>query len=498
MALYHTHRPQSFKSLVGQEHIVKTIQNQVAHELIAHAYIFFGPRGIGKTSTARILARAANCSKRKKGQSEPCNTCEQCTAVMAGASLDVIEIDAASHTGVDHVREQIIENARFHPSVGLYKVFIIDEVHMLSTSAFNALLKILEEPPAYVIFVLATTNLQKLPQTVVSRCQTFTFSRAPYDLLATHIASIAKKEKQKIDPDVLQSIAHAAEGCIRDAVTLFEQIMAAGYDHITMKEAAPHLRSASAYDVAPLLELISQKSRQQSLSALHTLHDTGSPAISITDALLSLLRDVLVSQASGNDGHTDFSDAIALMNLQDVQRMTDMLLHRRGQIAGSPIDILPLELFVIEWCEENMPNPPSQKKDKEVEVPAVARTHVKRKVEKISAKKANSPMTLEQVTKHWQSFLPEFEKHSPSLKYVLGCASVSRIDGSVVVLTVESVFHKTTLEADTQRRGIEKALSAHCGHTIRIQPEVKEQPSSDIPSAPVHTLAAAFGGEVVS
>ena len=177
MALYHVYRPQKFSEIVGQEHIVKTLSNQIKKNTVAHAYLFSAPRGTGKTTTARILAKAMNCQNKKPETFEPCNECSACIDITAGKAIDVIEIDAASHTGVDHVREHIIENAQFRPTFLTYKIFIIDEVHMLSTSAFNALLKTLEEPPSHIIFILATTDVEKIPETIISRCQRFTFQK---------------------------------------------------------------------------------------------------------------------------------------------------------------------------------------------------------------------------------------------------------------------------------------------------------------------------------
>src|SRR3989344_5558425 len=177
--LYRKYRPQTFAEVVGQNHIKTTLQNELEKDKIAHAYLFSGPRGLGKTTMARLFAKAVNCLTRKSGQSEPCNQCNSCQEVITGRSLDVIEIDAASHTGVDNVRENIIENSRFTPTSRKFKVFIIDEVHMLSTSAFNALLKTLEEPPEHAIFILATTEIHKVPETIVSRCQHFDFHKVP-------------------------------------------------------------------------------------------------------------------------------------------------------------------------------------------------------------------------------------------------------------------------------------------------------------------------------
>ena len=219
MALYHTYRPQTFDDVAYQSHIIETLKNQVIHKKVSHAYLFSGPRGVGKTTTARILAKAVNLDL-KEGTAEFDDTSTAAQEINNSRSIDIIEIDAASNTGVDNVREHIIENAQFQPTHLKMKVFIIDEVHMLSNSAFNALLKTLEEPPAHVMFILATTELDKIPETIISRCQLFRFKRVPFEEMKKHLQSILKQEDVVIDDDVLERIIHKGDGCVRDAMSL--------------------------------------------------------------------------------------------------------------------------------------------------------------------------------------------------------------------------------------------------------------------------------------
>jgi len=218
--LYRDYRPQNFSEVLGQNHIKITLQNEIAAGKLAQAFLFCGPRAVGKTTLARVLAKTVNCQDRPKGDPEPCNHCASCQAITQGKNLDVVEIDAASNTGVDNVRENIINFSRLAPASSNYKVFIIDEVHMLSISAFNALLKIIEEPPRYVIFILCTTEIQKVPATIISRCERFDFKRISVADIVKKLTLIANRENIQIDPEVLEAVARRSGGHLRDAESL--------------------------------------------------------------------------------------------------------------------------------------------------------------------------------------------------------------------------------------------------------------------------------------
>ncbi|EKE18522.1 MAG: hypothetical protein ACD_9C00308G0001, partial [uncultured bacterium] len=232
-ALYRKYRPLTFSDVIGQGHIVQTLSNAILNNRVGHAYLFTGPRGTGKTTMARIFARAVNCQNPKGA--DPCLECDVCKNITQGMSLDIFEIDAASNTGVDNIRE-LRENVKFPPSQAKFKVYIIDEVHMLSTGAFNALLKTLEEPPAHVIFILATTEIHKVPETIISRCQRYDFTRLSLEHIIEKLSTIAKNENVSIEKNALEMIAIASEGGMRDAESLLSQVMALEDKKITAKE----------------------------------------------------------------------------------------------------------------------------------------------------------------------------------------------------------------------------------------------------------------------
>lgn len=223
MSLYLKYRPQTFSQIVDQEHIVDILQAKIIQGSLGNNnYLFYGPRGTGKTSAARIFAKALNCLNLAGGN--PCNVCENCVVINQNKSIDFVEIDAASHTGVDNIREEVIDKAPYPPAHLQKKVYIIDEVHMLSKGAFNALLKIMEEPPAYLVFILATTEIHKVPETIISRCQVFNFRKIPTPLLTKHLEYICKEEGLKNDHEAIVTIAKMAEGCARDAIKYLDQV----------------------------------------------------------------------------------------------------------------------------------------------------------------------------------------------------------------------------------------------------------------------------------
>ncbi len=290
-AYYRVWRPALWEEVVGQDHIVQTLRNAINTNRVAHAYLFAGPKGTGKTTSARLLAKAVNCLNEDK-EKQPCNQCENCLAVNEGRFLDLIEIDAASNTSVDDVRD-LRDKINFAPSQGKFKVYIVDEVHMLSTSAFNALLKTLEEPPAHVMFILCTTEIHKIPATVLSRCQRHEFRRIPVPTIVQKLTELTKKEGIKIDPDALSLIARQATGAMRDAISMVDQLSSMS-SHVTLEIAQEVLGTATSQAVIDLVEAIQAENSGLGLEIIHRALDSGTDPRQFARQIVDYLRDLLV------------------------------------------------------------------------------------------------------------------------------------------------------------------------------------------------------------
>lgn len=294
--LHHKYRPQTFAELVGQEAIAATLSNALRQQKIAPAYLFTGARGTGKTSSARILAKSLNCLESKVPTAQPCGNCEVCRAIANGSALDIIEIDAASNTGVDNIRD-LIEKAQFAPVQCRYKVYVVDECHMLSTAAFNALLKTLEEPPDRVVFVLATTDPQRVLPTIISRCQRFDFRRIPLTAMVEHLTTIAAKETIPIAADALTLVGQIAQGGLRDAESLLDQLSLLSGE-ITAEQVWDLVGSVPERDLLSLLEAIAQDDPETMLDSTRRLMDRGREPLIVLQNLASFYRDLLIAKTA--------------------------------------------------------------------------------------------------------------------------------------------------------------------------------------------------------
>ncbi len=283
------YRPQNFKDLIGQDVLVKTISNAIISNRISHGYLLNGVRGIGKTTTARLIAKSLNCLNKDNNSAEPCNKCDSCISIIEDRDLDVIEMDAASKTGVNDVRE-IIDNIKYKPIKSKYKIFIIDEVHMLSLNAFNALLKTLEEPPPHVKFLFATTEVKKIPITIISRCQRFDLQRVENSILIEHFISISKKEGINVDNDAIALLARFAEGSVRDGLSLFDQAIANENNNISANTIIKMLGLADRSNIFDLLDEIFKGDAEQAIKIFNNLYNSGSDVLMIFDEMIKVVH----------------------------------------------------------------------------------------------------------------------------------------------------------------------------------------------------------------
>jgi len=364
LVLYRKYRPQLFAEVIGQEHVVKTLTNAVSSEIISHAYLFAGPRGSGKTTLARLLAKSLNCQNRKEGQFEPCNKCNSCLEIMKNNSMDLIEIDAASHRGIDEMRE-LRDGVKFAPSKSKYKVFIIDESHQLTKEAANALLKTLEEPPSHAIFILATTEIHKMIPTIISRCQRFDFRKLTLQEIIKKLEFIAKKEKVKIEKEALELIALNAAGSIRDAEGIFGQIL-------TFEDTVREIKSEEVKSLLGLVEInlisqfcdfLCQKKASEALNFLNDIIEKGVDLQEFTKSLINYLRQTLILKITGLQETNPIITGLTKEEFQkmkkraenfkekELRQIINLFLEAENKMKYSSIPQLPLELAIIEAIE---------------------------------------------------------------------------------------------------------------------------------------------------
>ncbi|MFA5163335.1 MAG: DNA polymerase III subunit gamma/tau [Patescibacteria group bacterium] len=534
--LYRDYRPQSFAEVLGQNHIKITLQNEIQSQRLANAYLFCGPRAVGKTTLARILAKSLNCESRKDKEYEPCNQCASCLSITKGSNLDIIEIDAASNTGVDNVRENIIASARIAPQTK-YKVFIIDEVHMLSLSAFNALLKIIEEPPQKVVFILCTTEIHKVPATIISRCERFDFKRISISEVAKKLNFIASQEKIEIAPDILDAIARQANGYMRDAESLLGQVMALGDKKISSAQAELILPNYNSQEIVEFLDCLSQKDAARAIRLLNQLVDSGLNIKNFVGEVINVLRKIIFNQlnpslASGLG--LDFGEALELkvahlsetLDLKQWVFMIQEFLNVNAASANIFIAQLPLEIAVIKICHGLS--------DQTVATLKSGTANISRQTVSPSSPKPGpsvSPLgginsnsgpvlNLDQsaLKDKWPELLINIKKYNHSLSFILQNCQALEIKDSRLSLVFKYKFHKDRISDPQIKEIIAKALQETFGSLLEIEAKVDENLDlSPAPLAPASSevepenkdkdkerpdmlgkLLQAFGGEVVN
>lgn len=511
--LYRKYRPQRFADLVGQQHIRVTLTNELKSGRLAHAYLLTGPRGVGKTTVARLLARSVNCTGRKPGEAEPDNACPACRSILAGRALDMIEVDAASQTGVDNVRENIIANARVAPTTLAMKVFIIDEVHMLSAGAFNALLKLLEEPPAHALLILATTEVHKVPETIISRCQRFDFHRVSVDDLRRRLATLTRAEQVEVADDVLEDVARRSEGSVRDGESMLGQLLALGEKRITLAEAAIVLPRTDARAVIGFLTHMARRDAGGAIAALTDLVEEGVSLPHFVHQVVELARVLFLRAVNPTLERTgavalDAKEEQALLELapsfsvDQLMRILSSFRDLERQVKADPIPQLPVELAVLEALPDAVPvttpvaPPPAPTATKRVTSSRRVSTAKADPAVPGRTKSAASTVTLAAVTAVWPKILEAVRERNRGLVVSLQSAVPVTVEDGTLVLGVRFPFHAERLNARKHQIILEGALEAAVGAPLTVRCQVAASAAVEGDGA-VSDIAKAFGGEVL-
>ena len=376
-ALYRAFRPQTFEDVVGQKHVTKTLRNAIIRNKESHAYLFSGPRGTGKTSIAKIFAKALNCRFGSEG--EPCNECDICMSITEGSANDVIEIDAASNNGVDEIRN-IREKVKYAPSEAMYKVYIIDEVHMLTTGAFNALLKTLEEPPGHAIFILATTEPHKIPATIISRCQRFDFKAIELKEIVERLEYVAQSESLEYEEDAIEYIARTSEGGMRDALSIMDQVIAYSNDVITLDDAIMITGGIKSEELNDWLKLIDHRDSREAFIKYHQFIEEGKDPTRLIHELVYYIRDIILMKHDG-----EINEDVAFAHTEDkvLYEMIDVLNDAMVMMRFSVNTSVHLEVVIVKLIQVLNRN------DQSVEPQAVDLSHIEQKLAELDKKLSN-------------------------------------------------------------------------------------------------------------
>ncbi|MCK4561140.1 MAG: DNA polymerase III subunit gamma/tau [Calditrichia bacterium] len=475
-------RPQQFQDIIGQDHVSTTLSNSIVTGRIAHSFIFSGPRGVGKTTAARILAKALNC---EKGPTKtPCNSCSACESITKGSSLDVLEIDGASNRGIDEIRN-LRENIRFTPSQGKYRIYIIDEVHMLTKEAFNALLKTLEEPPKHAIFIFATTEIHRVPATILSRCQRFDFKRIPTKTIIEHLKNICKKEKISISDDALLQIAKKADGSMRDAQSILDQIISYSGEKISTEEVASALGIIDQEIYFQFTEKIQDGDLKEILSLCQSIYREGYDFAEFLVGFEEHLRNMLVTKTVGNTELLNVSEHFAESYQKESQKFEENDLLRYIQQIGDlqnslkwatqaqmkfEIGLLKLAKMPTTVNIENILEKLDLLKKKSETIKKAPEPDTP----KVDQSPSKPPLNLKEMQSYWIKLVEEYRNSKVNLANALEFGKPVELKKTDLFLEYakKNSFHISWFKK--HQRTIENQLRNHFQETIKVSVQVVE------------------------
>lgn len=521
LALYRKWRPRLWEDVVGQDHIIQTLRNAVALQRFAHAYLFAGPRGTGKTTTARLLAKALNCLD-EDASHRPCDQCENCQAVNQGRFLDLIEIDAASNTSVEDVRD-LRDKINFSPNVGRFKVYIIDEVHMLSTAAFNALLKTLEEPPAHAVFILATTEVHKIPATVLSRCQRHEFRRISVQEIVAHLKRIVETERLAVQPEVLTLLARQATGAMRDAISLLDQLASSGQE-VTLELAQQVLGTAPSQAVQDLVEALVSRKMAQGLEIIHQALDRGSDPRQFARQVVEYLRYLLLARTNSanqldvpSETRARIAQQAQAFSVQELWRVIQSFNQAVSETRGHWLPGLPLEMAFVEALEALAAGASTPEKPAPTaKTQAVERTTVRRAAPAPTVQggetsdlanvpredAAAEPRSNQLLETHWKQILALTRQRSPNTYGLLNSCKIRQLKDNTLTLGFVSDVLKFQMEKSSNleivsgvlREVFSQEILIHC---ITLSGQRTTPPPGVDSDGMVASALRDLGGEIV-